>query len=157
MGGKIQNLTGRKFGRLAVTGEAPMRVFPSGSRKRQWHCACECGATLMVLTGSLTKANGTQSCGCLQRERASQANVTHGATMGLQQDPIYRIWRAMLTRCYNPNFKQYRDWGGRGITVCDKWRHDYAAFYADMGARPKGYMLDRIDRSEEHTSELQSH
>ena len=51
----------------------------------------------------------------------------------------------MLTRCYNPNFKQYRDWGGRGITVCDKWRHDYAAFYADMGARPKGYMLDRID------------
>lgn len=153
MGGKIENLTGRRFGRLAVTGEAPARVFPSGGRKRQWACRCDCGTEVVVLTGSLTKAQGTRSCGCLQRERASRANVTHGATMGRQFDPIYRIWRAMLTRCSNPKFKQFKDWGGRGIQVCARWRRDYPAFYADMGPRPDGYMLDRIDVNGGYTPE----
>ncbi len=79
--------------------------------------------------------------------KAAQACKTHGdAGANRQRAPEYRAWAHMKTRCYNANNKEFRYWGGRGITVCQKWRDSYETFLADMGRKPKGkYSLDRID------------
>jgi hypothetical protein len=67
--------------------------------------------------------------------------------------PLYVVWRSMLARCYDPNFKQRKDYGGRGVKVCPQWRHDYKQFYADMAPRPEGTLLDRIDNDGDYTPE----
>lgn len=67
------------------------------------------------------------------------------------QPPLYHVWRSMKDRCYNPNYLQYADYGGRGIRVCDRWVNDYAAFEADMSPRPEGYSIDRIDNDGDYS------
>jgi hypothetical protein len=83
-----------------------------------------------------------QSCGCLQRERASEANITHGATTNYNWAPGYSVWVGMKSRCLNPNSARYIDYGGRGITICERWM-DFASFIADMGEPPDGMSIDR--------------
>lgn len=73
--------------------------------------------------------------------------VRHGATRGGKWTPEYRSWSSMRNRCYDTNYRNYRHYGGAGVTVCDRWRHDFAAFLIDMGPRPPGTTLDRVDRS----------
>jgi hypothetical protein len=67
--------------------------------------------------------------------------------------PLYTIWRSMLSRCYNPKDRQYRDYGGRGITVCEEWRYNYKRFYADMAPRPSGLSIDRKDNNGNYSKE----
>lgn len=86
----------------------------------------------------------SQSCGCLNVENVRAANTTHGAT----KTPEYGVWRHMLNRCYNPKHEKYPIYGGRGITVCDAWRHDFAAFLAYVGPRPSpDHTIDRLDNN----------
>lgn len=105
-----------------------------GGRKRV-RVQCACG-TERVLDACDVAKGRSKSCGCNRKTATS----THGKS----GTPTYRSWRAMLNRCTNPNFIGYAQYGGRGITVCDRWR-EFAAFLADMGERPEGMTLDRID------------
>jgi hypothetical protein len=138
-------MMGRRFGRLVVEAEAPSRVEPSGKRASMWTCRCDCGDVVAV-RGKCLRRGVTQSCGCLHRELLAQRFTTHGATKGGQTSPEYRAWKEMLKRCYNPHVVYFKNYGGRGITVCQQWRDSFQVFLADMGSRPgKGYSVDRID------------
>lgn len=105
-------------------------------------CRCKCGTVKDVQATSLTRRkNMSKSCGCLRAE----IHTTHGATTGRRTTPEYRAWFAMKYRCYTKTFCQFQDYGGRGITVCDRWRDSFENFLADMGPRPsKAHSLDRF-------------
>jgi hypothetical protein len=135
---KLVNLVGKRFGRLKVISEDGDR---SGGQVR-WICQCDCGS-IKVIRGALLKNGSTKSCSCLQTESRKAAKTTHG----LRYSDEYRIWRHMRTRCENKNSPAFRDYGGRGIFVCDRWMI-FANFYNDMGARPSAnHSIDRIDNS----------
>ena len=132
----ISDLTGRRFGRLTVLSRA------EGTRNAMWRCKCDCGNETTVRGSHLT-AGAIQSCGCLQRDTARKNFTTHGGT-GTR---IFTIWRSMHCRCYRESHKQYKDYGGRGITICDEWLHDFAAFrdWADSNGYRDDLTIDRID------------
>lgn len=132
---KARDLTGMRFGRLVVTELAPSMVV-SGRSRRHWRCSCDCGEVVTVIALALI-SGGTKSCGCFRLDRIT----THGMT----GTPEYRSWRSMLQRCMNVSSNRYMNYGGRGISVCDRWM-DFANFFSDMGSRPSlDYSLDRID------------
>ena len=136
------DLTGQRFGRLVVIS----RAEGIGPRRRaSWNCRCDCGEQNRVAQDNL-RSGATESCGCLKIERAKASNTTHGharhTTVG--QTPTYRTWADMVKRTTNPNASRWEDYGGRGITVCDRWRL-FENFLADMGERPEGRTIDRID------------
>ena len=137
MGRKI-DLTGKKIGRLTVITEA-------GSDKHghvKWLCQCECG-TQKVILGDPLQRGLTRSCGCLRKEAVSKATSTHG----MSGTTTYSAWNSMLGRCIYPNTNGYKNYGGRGITVCERWLHSFENFYADMGVKPKKLTLERIDNN----------
>jgi len=138
---RIVDLTGRRFGRLVVLYESEER---KGGRLT-WHCRCNCGNEVDIIGRNLTSGH-TKSCGCYNRERAAEVHTVHGMSRKRKQHPIYWTWRAMLQRCEKPNSKQYKDYGGRGIAVCDEW-HDAQVFigWALASGWQKGLTLDRID------------
>ncbi|HQR22940.1 MAG TPA: hypothetical protein PKV98_18890 [Burkholderiaceae bacterium] len=105
-----------------------------------WDCECECGGRRTVLGNNL-RCGLTLSCGCLQRERTSAATRKHGRA----HTPTHNSWAAMLNRCTSPSAIGFEYYGGRGIEVCSEWRADFLNFLADMGERPHGMTLDRID------------
>lgn len=117
---KIRDLSGQKFGRLTVLEFAGMNK----KRNSMWRCRCECGAETIVLGYKLT-GDHTKSCGCLNKETTSKRVRKHG----LRNSRIYNCWRGMNQRCHNPNEPAYPQYGGRGITVCDEWRHSFESFY----------------------------
>lgn len=128
------DLTGHKYGRLTVI------KFIERDKKRRltlWLCRCECDKEITVPSNSLRTGN-TTSCGCFQREIAGKLSFKHG--MGTSRE--YASWEAMKQRCLNPNNAGYSDYGGRGITVCERWM-EFENFYADMGPRPGKRSLDR--------------
>lgn len=133
---KALNLTGKCFGRLTVIKLLAVRD-KNGSRL--WECTCTCGRTKSILGGSL-RSGHTQSCGCLQAEKAKQCNTTHGKS----GSNIYAVWCDIHARCYNENNKSYKDYGGRGISVAQEW-HKFSTFYSDMGEPSKGYTIERKD------------
>lgn len=140
---KIEDMIGKKFGKLTVIREIEGYKF----RRRYYECLCECGNTTIVEQSKL-RTGHTQSCGCLHKERLIARNTTHGGS----KDRLYKVWRDMLDRCYNPNEKSYVFYGYRGITVCDEWRKDYKSFkkfMVDLGyddTLPTGEQtIDRID------------
>lgn len=140
--GKIQDLTGKRFTRLTV-----ISFHGVGSRGRYWLCKCDCGNEKITNTYSLT-SNHCKSCGCLQIDKIREQgfrNATHGCNRVKNQTTEYGSWSDMRTRCYNPNNKNYPNYGGRGITICDQWRYSFETFLADMGLKPsKKHTLDRI-------------
>lgn len=111
MGAK-RNLIGQKFGRLTVIGDGVHENY-----RHKWECRCECGNIVLVDTSKLTTGH-TQSCGCLQKERASKASLIHGK----YKSRIHKEWRGILHRCKNPTASHYENYGGRGIRVCDEWK-----------------------------------
>ena len=125
--------TGHRFGQLLVLRYAGrVRV---GSRTRpSWLCQCDCGNTAQVAGPQLTSGR-TRSCGCLQPRRVAELRTTHGHTRSRQATPEYRVWCHMRDRCENPTARGYKNYGGRGITVCKRWQN-FANFIADMGSRP---------------------
>ncbi len=137
----LQDLTGRRFGRLSVSGRRDS-VLNSGRRMTAWDCLCDCGEKTNVLAVHL-KAGRTKSCGCYSAEMASAVLRTHGGS----GTPLHGVWKAMLRRCHNPNSTSYSYYGGRGISVCDRWRKSFQNFIDDMGAPPAGRSIDRIDNN----------
>jgi len=138
---RIKDLTGQRFGRLVV-------LYDTGERKSGnvvWHCKCDCGNEVDVISGNLASGN-TTSCGCYNRERAAETHTTHG--MAGKEHPVYNTWASMLQRCENPNDSKYKDYGGRGIKVCDEW-HDAKVFieWALANNWEKGLSIDRIDNN----------
>lgn len=136
------DMTGETFGRLVV-----IRRSPGPEKNSYWICRCECGNVKRIM-GLNMKRGLTKSCGCLNRELASDRGTQHGHTGKANRGKWtteYRIWSAMKRRCYNQNCPAFPDYGGRGILVCDRWRNSFESFYEDMGSRPSGMTLDRID------------
>lgn len=121
----------------------------SGSLKARYRCSC---GVEKDINKSNVRAGKVRSCGCLNksialsrmaanREKFAGGNVKHGRF----HDPAWPCWNAMIQRCTNVKRDNYAYYGGRGIKVCDRWATDFAAFLADMGPRPDGYQIDRID------------
>jgi len=153
-----KNIIGTRFGRLVVLANAQDRVVPSGTL-RFVHVLCDCGAEKVVRLQHLTRrTQPVVSCGCYQREataakakqlRADGHNprLRHGHASPGHASKTYITWQSMLKRCYDPKTPGFQNYGGRGVSVCIRWRKDFAAFLADMGERPEGKTLDRIDNS----------
>lgn len=132
---------GTRYGRLVVTRRADTVGHPQGVR---WHCVCDCGTHVTVPGRSLRTGN-TQSCGCLQRETVAALLTTHGESRRGAWTPEFQAWAALRRRCLNPRYRGYKDYGGRGITVCDRWE-SFEAFLQDMGRRPSAdHSVDRIN------------
>ena len=135
MGRPKLELAGQVFGRWAV-----VRFHSSDRKIVKWWCRCECGTERAVRTSKL-REGVSQSCGCLARQNQRAAIATHQMT----RTPPYYAWRSMWKRCTNPRTSGYRNWGGRGIRVCDEWQ-TFEAFWRDMGPTwQRGLTLDRID------------
>lgn len=129
---KKLELIGQKFERLLVIKEAEQikkgRTF--------WECLCDCG-NICMLRGSSLRNGRTKSCGCLSVEKKTKH--------GMSRIPEYKIWKNMIDRCNNKDAGNYCYYGERGISVCKKWENSFKAFYKDMGSRPKGLTIERID------------
>lgn len=132
------DLTGKRFGSVTVTAYAG-----KSGRNSSWFYRCDCGSEGQTKSTNLKRQ---KSCGCEHRSSLSDRQTSHGATRGKQVSPEFRSWESMIRRCCDPRVAHYPRYGGRGISVCEKWREGFANFYADMGRRPSPkHSLDRID------------
>jgi len=132
-----------RYGRLVVISEAAQHVTSAGKRQRQFKCKCDCGNDVVVKLSDM-RSGHTASCGCLHKEVVSKIgknNLTHGMT----DTPTWKTWKCMRDRCCCNGHGDYPNYGGRGITVCERWVHSFEAFYEDMGERPDGFTIERID------------
>lgn len=148
---RVKDITGQRFGRLTVI----RRDGSSPGSIARWLCRCDCGNESMVASTNLGHRSGnTRSCGCLRREKGHEQSLKN-ASHGMRRSPEYQIWARMKQRCLNTNDKSFRNYGGRGISVCDRWLHSFEHFYADMGSRPEGkhpsgmslYSIERVDNN----------
>lgn len=140
------DLKGKVYGRLTVIKESNERAK---NGHIVWICECKCGKETKAPSGHL-KSGHTRSCGCLHKERT----VKHSTTHGLRQHPLYNVHSSMKNRCTNPKSKAYRNYGGRGIKVCDRWLESFENFYEDIiEGYIKGLQLDRIDNDGDYSKE----
>lgn len=141
---KFIDLTGQKFGRLIV-------IDSEGKDKwgqYKWLCKCDCGNYVKV-GGCCLRRGTSRSCGCLSKEKVIERSIIHKMSKSLE----YQIWGGMKARCLNKNNKSYQNYSGRGIKVCDRWLNSFENFYKDMGKKPKGKSIDRIDNSKGYYKE----
>lgn len=133
---KPEDLTGRRFGRLVLTGKK-RQVVTEKSKYWMWECKCDCGSIHEAPRSNLTRSL-IRSCGCLHLESITKhGNTTH---------PLWKTWNMMIGRCYDARVNGFESYGGRGISVCDRWKNSFDNFVSDMGPRPDvGFTIDRID------------
>lgn len=137
------DITGQRFGRLVALSLVPRQQ--RRSKISHWLCRCNCGRTPIVALNNL-RGDTAKSCGCAKGDWVRERAKAYGAYVDGQETPEHLAWMRILDRCYNRNNPSFKNYGGRGILVCDRWRHDYRAFLADMGRRPSvEYSIDRID------------
>lgn len=137
---RLNFFTGQRFGRLTILNFAGVR-----KGNGTWLCVCDCGIKKAIYGHSL-KNGDVQSCGCLRIENAHEMgakNKRHGYRR-IKSLPTYISWKSMKQRCLDPGYHSFKYWGARGITVCDRWMK-FENFLADMGEKPKGLTLERID------------
>ena len=135
--GKQLDLTGMKFGRLTCEKVVGRSKF----RQKLWLCRCNCGNETIVLSDNLRR-NNTQSCGCLQKERAKESHTIHSE----RKTKLYSIWSEMKKRCFNKNSKAYKNYGGKGIKVCEEWLN-YPKFckWAKANGYLEGLSIERMN------------
>jgi hypothetical protein len=156
----VREITGETFGRWKVLARAPNRQQPRNRYVTYWLCRCECGTEREVNMQNLVQGRST-SCGCRNREataaRASAQLRTHGMSRGPDggsrgRPPEYISWLAMRQRVRSASRPGHERYGGRGITICPQW-DDFAVFLTDMGPRPPGKTLDRVDNDGPYSPE----
>lgn len=148
-GRKRLDLTNQRFERL-IAKDYFIKTYENGVRKTIWNCVCDCGNTSQVSTGDL-KNGHSKSCGCLKDETTSKRNFKHGYA---KIKPVeYVSWQAAKSRCFNTNFPQYDDYGGRGISMSLSWKDDFERFLSDMGQCPEGFTLERLDVNQGYSPE----
>ena len=130
------DITGQRFGRLLVS------WFDAG----KWFCICDCGNPTRA-TGNELRKGRKQSCGCLHQLVCKRLHALHGHAGACTHSPTYRSWHAMRQRCNNPKHQNYPYYGGAGVTVCNRWKY-FVNFLHDMGERPEGKELSRIDEAQ---------
>lgn len=136
---KIIDLTGKKFCRLTVK-----EKHGSRNGRPMWLCQCECG-NITIVKGSYLANGDTKSCGCLKKEPRIK-------THRMSKTPEYVAWCSIKCRCYNKNQEKYKNYGDRGIKVCDRWKHSFINFYSDMGKRPSAaHSIDRINNDDSYS------
>lgn len=133
---KKVDLTGKTFGRIMVVQD----VGRSPRKDVMWLCKCKCGNETRLPTRKLL-SNETVSCGCFRNDLVKMRQTTHNHS----RTPTYTSWNSMINRCTNRKHTSYKNYGARGIQVCDRWLGSFDNFLSDMGERPKGKSLDRID------------
>lgn len=147
---KTIDLIGQRFGRLTVKSFAEYRYQPNGHKTAYWNCVCDCGETKIVSSGSL-KNGATKSCGCLRKEMMRERQYRGG------KSKLYGVHRMMKKRCYDKNYEHYKNYGQRGITVCDEWlgENGYLAFrkWAESNGYKDGLTLDRKDNDKGYSPE----
>ena len=142
-------MIGRRFSRWLVLEESYQTIDNQGKTVYRFLCKCDCG-TIKVVRASNLRKGISRSCGCLNKEVCRDIQLKHGhCSRGKPETKTYKSWKAMLWRCNNPNGSRYHRYGARGITVCDRWSGEdgYINFLTDMGERPPGKSLDRIDNN----------
>jgi len=146
--GKFIDLTGRVFGKLTVLSYAGKNKW----RQALFECECNCPLkTIVTINGNNLRGGATKSCGCLQRKaiaNTGRLRVTHGASKKGHRTKEYRCWNHIKGRCYNPNVLEYKNYGARGITMCDDWFDSFESFLADIGYAPgPEYSIERINNN----------
>lgn len=136
---RLIDLTGQKFNRLTI-----IELYSTNPTK--WLCICDCGKETIVESNNIKNGN-TKSCGCLRNEKIKKLSTKHGHCKN-KLSRIYKVWRGMIARCTNPNINGYKNYGGRGITVCKRWL-EFENFLKDMGEPPTNkHQIDRINNEE---------
>lgn len=140
----VKDMRGQQYGRLSVY-EFSHSEKCNGGARAIWKCKCQCG-NVKNISGDALRSGHTKSCGCLHRDCARQLNFKHGHRTVDATSSEYIAWENMRARCGNPKRPDYKNYGGRGITVCDRWRGSFPNFYADMGPKPSPvHSIDRIN------------
>lgn len=137
------DLTGQRFSRLFV-----LYHKPTPGNKTFWVCRCDCGKYVLVGYGEL-KSGNTKSCGCLRKEVSAERLRKKITKHGMFGTRIYNIWDGMKARCYNKNHVAYKNYGGRGITICDEWLNSFKSFYSwsILNGYKENLTIDRIDNN----------
>ena len=136
------NMIGKRFGRLLVVAESEPAILPCGQTQSRVLCQCDCGNIKTIKASSLRRGD-TKSCGCILRE--TPPNLQHGHSPKGGSSSTYNSRACMIQRCTNPHTKDYKDYGARGIRVCERWLDSFENFLADMGERPEGMTLERLN------------
>ena len=133
------DITGQRFGRLVAIN----RVSTSG-RRSVWAFRCDCG-TVKEIRLENVRGGITESCGCIRKEKTASRSATHRHTVGRKSTATYRAYAHAKGRCTNPRDPKFANYGGRGVVMCERWLAGFENFLADMGEKPSGLTLDRID------------
>ena len=132
-----KDITFVRFGKLVAYHLDAPHIQPSGQQKTKWKCLCDCGNTISAMLSNRMKDGHTSSCGSFNQEI-----ITKHGKVGSRE---YSTYTHMKGRCYKPKEAGYSEYGGRGITVCERWLESFENFYADMGDCPEGCSLERIE------------
>ncbi len=140
---KPRDIFGKRFGRLLVLSESK----PASKWKTFVKCKCDCGAEKFIREDHI-KSGRSKICGCLNREATLKSNSKHGGCRRSGHAPEFDVWVGMNSRCHNPSYPAFYRYGGRGISVCEKWHHSYANFISDMGRKPTpSHTIERLNNN----------